>query len=268
MSLFHEISQNRASDRHSGQTLAVKAALAMESLSGNSPSWRVGRDAFQEISKEPTVFVVDPDAATRNSIRELAGTMSLLCEAYGSGQEFVEALRESDAGCVILEIKIPGIGGIQIQRILKERGNDIPVIFLTAHPELSIAVEAMRSGAVHFLEKPFRSNEVWNAIQEAVELDQERRRDRVWQRLLCKRLTSLTSKEREVLSLIAQGQSNRQIAARMRVCVRTVEVHRAALARKLDVSSLWELLNIAIAFDRAAPAENEPPSSRAGIPWR
>lgn len=200
------------------------------------------------VLREPIVFVVDPDAATRNAVRELVGMMGLRCETCASGQEFMDACDDSTAGCVLLELKIPGIGGIQIQRLLKARGIEIPVIFLTAHPELSIAVEAMRAGAVHFLQKPLRGNELWNAVQEAIEADQKRRRDRNQRESLKKRLASLTAKELEVLSLIGQGKSNRQVASDMEVCVRTVEAHRARLTKKINVSSLRELLDIAIAL--------------------
>jgi len=215
--------------------------------------------------RAPTVFVVDADAATRNAVRELAGTMSLRCEAYASGREFMDAYDDSAPGCVVLELKIPGLGGIQIQRLLKARDNDIPVIFLTAQPELSIAVEAMRAGAVHFLEKPFRSHELWNAIQEAIDLDQQRRRTRRWREAIDKRLASLTARESEVLSRMGHGESNRQIASHMGVSVRTVEVHRASLAKKLNVSSLRELLDIAIALstvDAPGSRPQSPPTPR------
>jgi FixJ family two-component response regulator len=217
-------------------------------------------NGYEIVSREPAVFVVDPDVATRNAVRELVGMMGMRCETYASGQELMDACSRSAAGCVVLELKIPGIGGIQIQRLLKVQGNEIPVIFLTAHPELSIAVEAMRAGAVHFLQKPLRSNELWNAIQEAVETDEKRRRERNRRECLKKRLASLTSKELEVLSLIGQGKSNRQIASHMKVCVRTVEAHRARLAKKINVSSLRELLDIAIALATAELSENPPRS--------
>lgn len=208
------------------------------------------------VLRQPIVFVVDPDAATRNAVRELVGMMGLRCETYASGQEFMDICDDSTAGCVLLELKIPGVGGIQIQRLLKARGIEIPVIFLTAHPELSIAVEAMRAGAVHFLQKPLRSNELWNAVQEAIESDKKSRSDRNRRQSLKKRLVALTAKELEVLSLIGQGKSNRQIASHMEVCVRTVEAHRARLAKKINVSSLRELLDIAIALATAELAES------------
>jgi len=199
------------------------------------------------MSRSPTVFVVDPDVSTLNAVRELVGMMGLDCETYTSGRKFIEAYTDSVAGCVILELKIPGMGGIQIQRLLKARNSDIPVIFLTAHPDVSIAVEAIRNGAVHFLQKPLRSNELWDAIQEAVEKDHKKRRERIRRESLEERLACLTARELEVLALIGQGKSSRQIASEMNIGVRAVEAHHVRLARKLNVSSLRGLLEIAMA---------------------
>ncbi len=212
-------------------------------------------------AREPVVYIVDPDAGTRNAVRELGGMMGLCCETFASGREFLEACSRPLAGCVVLELKIPEIGGIQIQRLLKAQGNEIPLIFLTAHPELSIAVEAMRAGAVHFLQKPIRSNELWNAIQEAIETDHKRRCERNWRESLRDRVGCLTAKELEVLSLIGQGKSSRQIAAHMKVSVRTVETYRARLSKKTNVSSLRELFDIAIALATGHLSEGDTSSS-------
>jgi FixJ family two-component response regulator len=220
-------------------------------------------DEPELISRAATVFVVDPDVSTLNAVRDLVAMMGLRCETYTSGQEFTDAYSDSVAGCVILEIKIPEVGGVQIQRLLKTRKHDIPVIFLTAHPDVSIAVEAIRAGAVHFLQKPPRSNELWNAIEEALEEDRTRRRERIRRESLKERLACLTARELEILSLIGQGRSNQQIASQMNVGVRTVEVRHARLAAKLNVSSLKALLEIAIAVVTSGVLEDHPQSPEA-----
>jgi FixJ family two-component response regulator len=210
-----------------------------------------------------TVFVVDPDPATLSAVRGLVAMMGLRCETYTSGREFLDGYSDSVAGCVILELKIPEVGGVQIQRLLKSRKSDIPVIFLTAYPDVSIAVEAIRAGAVHFLQKPLRGNELCSAVEEAVELDHSRRRERIRRESFKERLSCLTAREREVLFLIGQGKSHRQIAAQMNVGMRTVEVRHARLAAKLDVSSLKALLEIAIAAVTTGVLEDHPQSPEA-----
>lgn len=219
------------------------------------------------------MFVVDPDAATRSAVRELADTMGLPCETYASGQEFVDVCSGSAAGCVVLELNIPGMGGIQVQRLLKAHGSEIPVIFMTAHPELSSAVEAMRAGAVHFLQKPFRTSELCNAIQEAIEADEKRRRDRSRRESLKRRLAFLTGKEIGVLYQIGQGKGHRQISPHMKVCVPTAEAHRAHLAKKINakkinVSSLRELLDMVIALATAELAASRPHADQAAAQLR
>jgi len=195
---------------------------------------------------EPTVFVVDSDPAACKAVRDLVNTMNLPCEVYSSGQDFLDAYDSSRPGCLVMELRVPGVSGLEIQRRLKSEGILLPVIFLTAHADLSIAVEAMRSGAIHFLEKPFRTLELWGAIQEAIELDQQRRQAVASHAQLNRRLATLNSKERSVLEMLAEGKSSKEIAAVMETSVRTVEGHRARLMQKLGVSSLSELIAIAI----------------------
>lgn len=193
-----------------------------------------------------TVFVLDGDAASCEAVRRLVSAMNLHCEVYTSGQEFLEAYEESWRGCLVMELRVPGVSGLQVQRALRAKGTRLPVVFLVSHADVSIAVEAMRNGAIHFLEKPFRAHELWNAIQEAIDFDQEWHEDSGWQEALDRRLATLTAKERQVLELLGQGKSNHDIAATMGVSTRTVEVHRARLMQRLEVTSLKELMEIAI----------------------
>jgi two-component system response regulator TtrR len=198
------------------------------------------------MSTQPTVFVVDPDGPTRDAVRNLVSSMELQCEAYDSGQEFLDRFDPSRPGCVVLEVRVPGIDGLQIQKALIERGAALPVVFLSARASVSIAVHAMRAGALHFFEKPFRDYDLWTAVQEAVQLDQERRSARLRQEEVEERLGVLTEKEHAVLEMISEGKTKKTMALELGVSVRTIEHHRTQLARKLQVHSLSGLLHFAM----------------------
>jgi len=207
------------------------------------------------MQNEAAVFVVDPDPATRDAVRSLVYTMNLQCEAYASGEAFFEAGVLARPGCAVLEVRVPGINGLDIQQQLTARGSTLPVIFLTSHATLSIAVRAMRAGAVHFLEKPFREHELWDAILEAITVDGQRRERAAQQQDCESRLSRLNVRDRWVLKMIAEGRSKKAIAEAMDVCVRTVELRRSQLMKKLELRSLSELVHFALtAAD--APKEN------------
>jgi two-component system response regulator FixJ len=193
-----------------------------------------------------TVFVIDSDGATRDAVCRLAHTMNLQCEVYASGAEFLESDYLARPGCVILEMRIPDTNGLALQEELARSEATLPVVFLTAHGTVSIAVRAMRAGAVHFLEKPLREHELWDAIQDAVALDQRRRQLSQRQRQCRKRLAELDPKEVRILEMIAEGQSKRAIAAEMQVCVRTVELRRNQIMKKLKFESIVELVHFAL----------------------
>ncbi|HIQ21899.1 MAG TPA: response regulator transcription factor, partial [Planctomycetes bacterium] len=163
------------------------------------------------MTAEPTVFAVDPDGQVCYSIRRLAAMMNLPCETYNSGTQFLDCYDRSRAGCLVLEVKIPDIAGLEMQKRLASEEPSPPVIFLTGHASVSIAVRAMRAGAVHFFEKPLREDELWDAIREAMELDQQRRCAWAQQQELQRRLAQLTPKELRVLELIAEGKTKRSI---------------------------------------------------------
>src|SRR6266567_1584161 len=181
------------------------------------------------MKRQPTVFLVDPDGLTRDAVKSLTNLMDLHCEAFGSGQEFLDALDPDRPGCVVMEIKVPGINGLQIQQRLRETGVIFPVIFISAGPSVSIAVHAMRAGALHFLEKPVRENDLWSAIQEAIQLDQRRRQVKLQQQEVDERVGTLTEKEQAVLEMIAEGLAKHSIADELGVSVRTIEHHRTQL---------------------------------------
>ena len=193
-----------------------------------------------------TVFIVDADREAREAVRSLASTMNLQCETYASGRDFLSASDGKRRGCVILEVRIPGVNGLRILEHLNAIENDIPVLFLAEGATVSIAVRAMRAGAVHFLEKPLREHELWDAIQEAIELDHQRRKIQHRRKRYQSKLASLNPREKQVLAMIAQGESKKRIAQELRVCPRTVDVKRSHVMKKLGIGSLAELVQFAI----------------------
>jgi two-component system response regulator TtrR len=211
------------------------------------------------MTTSPTVFVVDPDEATQDSLRNLAGIMNLHCETYAVGQEFLDAYDPSQSGCVILEIKVPGINGLQIQQILAKRRSTLPLIFLCNQASVAIAVHAMRSGAFQFFEKPCREDDLWCAVQGAIQLDEQRRQARRREEEVEKGLARLTEKERIVLAMIAEGKTKLAMAADLGVSVRTVEYYRAQLLKKLRMSTQAGLLGLLIGGKASGTLTN--------IPW-
>ena len=200
----------------------------------------------------PTIFVAEPDAATCESIRKVAGVLELRCEAYATGQEFLDAFDTHRPGCLVLEIRIPGVNGLQIQQTLVEMGATLPMIFLTASASVSIAVHAMRMGAFHFLEKPFHEHDLLSAVQEAIQVDQERRKARSSQEAMDARISVLSEKECAVLELLTECKSKQAMAEEMGVSIRTIEHHRTQLMRKLKTNSIAGLLRFALTLKHAS----------------
>jgi FixJ family two-component response regulator len=221
--------------------------------------------------EDPTVFVVDPDPATGIAVKELLRGTNLRCEVWGTGREFFAAYQDDlRPGCVVLEQRIPDMSGLQIQRRLSARGSVLPLVFVSANSDVSTAVALMRGGAVHVLEKPPRSIELLNAIQEAISLNEIRRGELQEKEKVRVRLAALTRKERHVLQLIGQGRSIKGIAATLGLCVRAVELRRRSLMEKLAVQSSLELMRFSVAtaedtaeqhlvpgVSRSAPVEME-----------
>ena len=193
------------------------------------------------MANEPTVFVVDADEATRDALRDLARTMNLACETYGSGQEFLDAYAPSRPGCVVLEVRVPDVNGLEIQERLAAQRALIPLVFVTAESTVSLAVRAMRAGALHFLVKPFREDELWDVIRESILLDAKRRHVVAERAKIERQLAELTSEEQQLVKLIADGKSKQTIASEVGVCVRTVELRRNRAMTKLGLGSLREL---------------------------
>ena len=203
--------------------------------------------ALKEVA---TVFVVDPDPLTGCATHELLDGSELGCETYRSGREFLGAYRHDQPGCLVLEQRIPDMSGLQLQHRLSASGAVLPLIFVTANPDVSTAVEFMRGGAVHVLEKPVRSLELFEAIQEAIVLDRERRSVKNVQTRIRNLTETLTRKERQVLELIAAGKPSKEIAGELEICVRAVELRRNSLMKKLEVDSSLELMRFSVLAHR------------------
>src|SRR3984893_18107702 len=194
---------------------------------------------------EPIVFVVDDDPSVCRAIRRLIGSVGLQVELFGSAQEFLRSKRADGPGCLVLDIRLPGISGLDFQRQLAEANIHIPIIFITAHGDIPMTVRAMKAGAVEFLTKPFRDQDLLDAIHVALERDRTRRQQAAEIATLRKRLESLTPREREVLPLVVSGFLNKQIAGEIGTSENTVKVHRSQLMRKMGADSLAELVRLA-----------------------
>jgi two-component system response regulator TtrR len=193
-----------------------------------------------------TVFVVDPDPATDRVITEVLEGSGLGCEFFRSGRDFLAAFSDSLSGCLVLEQRIPDMSGLQLQQRLVTGGCSLPLVFMSTNSDVSTAVELMRRGAVHVLEKPARPIELFNAIQEAVELDRERRRVRNREANLNKLTATLSRKDRETLDLIAKGRSCKAMASELELSVRAVELRRNSLMKKLGIRSPLDLMRFAV----------------------
>jgi RNA polymerase sigma factor (sigma-70 family) len=194
---------------------------------------------------ESIVFVIDDDAAIRNALRSLIRSVGLQVELFGSAQEFLQRKLPDAPGCLVLDIRLPGISGLDFQRKLIEANLPIPIIFITGHGDIPMSVRAMKAGAVEFLTKPFRDQDLLDAIHIALERDRARRQRETEIATLRDRFEWLTPREREVLPLVVSGLPNKQIAAEIGTSETTVKVHRGQLMRKMGADSLPELVRMA-----------------------
>ena len=190
------------------------------------------------------VLVIDDDPSMRTAIKELIEAVGLNCQTFGSGQELLEARLPDVPGCLILDVRLPGLSGLHLQKELADRGNRIPIIFITGHGDIPMSVQAMKAGAVEFLTKPFRDQDLLDAIEQATERDRAARRQRVETVELASRHSSLTAREREVMQLVVTGLLNKQIAVQLGISEKTVNVHRAQVMQKMKADSLADLVRM------------------------
>jgi two-component system, LuxR family, response regulator FixJ len=200
--------------------------------------------------KPATVFVVDDDDAVRTSLRLLLKSVGLPVETFGSAQEFLDSFDADRAGCLVLDIRMPGMSGLELQQKLNEMHAIVPIVFITGHGDVPMAVEAMQHGAVDFIQKPFRDQDLIDRINQALERDRENRAGLKERDAIRRRMEQLTPREREVLALVTQGKANKVIAGDLNVSQRTVEIHRARVMEKMGASSLAHLVRMVIEAER------------------
>ena len=209
-------------------------------MTGNSKSSRDPASAAERI-----VFVIDDDAAMRETLGSLFRSVGLRVELFGSAREFAEFRMPDIASCLVLDIRLPGVSGLEFQTELAAKDIRIPIIFMTGHGDIPMSVKAMKAGAIDFLTKPFREQDILDAVIRSLERDQERRDSEKGVAELRSRFASLTSREREVIALVVDGLMNKQIAAKLGVTEITVKVHRGHMMRKMQARSVIHLVAMA-----------------------
>lgn len=198
---------------------------------------------------EPTVFVVDDDPAMRKSLQWLTESVGLAVETFANAEVFLQSYTPDRAGCMVLDVRMPGMSGLDLQEQMQSLGCTLPVIIVTGHGEVQSAVRAMQSGAVHFIEKPFSDQELLDTIRTAIEQDRDTRQRRAERDEASARHERLTPREKEVLQLVIAGCANKQIAATLNISQKTVEVHRAHVMRKLEAQSVADLVRSSLLLD-------------------
>jgi len=192
----------------------------------------------------PRVFIVDDDEAIRDSISMLMKSVGFEHETFHNAQNFLDNYDVESFGCLLLDIRMPGISGLELQTKMKEMSLDLPIIFITGHGDVTMAVEAMKKGAVDFFQKPFRDQELLDRIGQVFERTQCKQQEQVEHQQVLNRQETLTTREREIMSLVVEGTGNKLIAAELGISQRTVEIHRANVMQKMHAHSLAQLVKM------------------------
>jgi len=204
----------------------------------------MNRNVPSKEDPEATVFVVDDDPGVLDAVRLLLRSVGLPSRGFASAREFLDAHDPEIPGCLVLDLRMPGMSGMELQSRLRERGSEIPIIFVTAHGDVPTAVEAVKAGAVDFIQKPFQDQKLLDKIHQALALDARTREVREQRRAIRKRLGELTPREAEVLRLVVAGKLNKTIARELGISQRTVEIHRARVMEKMEAGSVSELVQM------------------------
>ena len=196
---------------------------------------------------KPTVFIVDDEEAVRDSLQWLLESSGLSVALFDSAEAFLSSYQPDQPGCLVVDVRMPGMSGLELQEHLAAQHYSIPVIFITGHGDVPMAVQAVKHGAVDFLEKPFNDKELLQIIQRCLEQDRQHRERKQLSDNTSNRLASLTPREREVMQLVVAGKLNKQIADQLNISIKTVEAHRAKVMEKAGVNSLAELVQLVMA---------------------
>lgn len=195
---------------------------------------------------DPTVYIVDDDRAVRDSLRWLIESIGVKVETYESAIDFLRAHDPERPGCIVLDVRMPGMSGLELHERLRRSDSCVPVIFITGHGDVPMAVRAMKAGAVDFVSKPFNDQALLDRVQQAIERDKQNRSKRAEHQEIYSRWSRLTPREREVMEMVITGHSNKSIAARLGVSSKTVEAHRAKFMEKMEAHSLPDLMRITL----------------------
>jgi FixJ family two-component response regulator len=197
------------------------------------------------VREQPVVFVIDDDASVRGGLEDLFRSVGLQVELFGSAQDFLARKRPEAPGCIVLDVRLPGASGLEFQRQLTESNIHLPVIFISGHGDIPMSVRAIKSGALEFLTKPLKEQELLDAVQAGIERDRVRREQAKLVDELRERFNSLTSREQEVLAIVITGRPNKQIAHQLDLSEMTVKVHRSQVMHKMGARSLVDLVRMA-----------------------
>ena len=198
---------------------------------------------------DPTVFIVDDDPAVREGLSALLAAKRYKVEAFASAEEFLGAVGDGRSGCVVADVRMSGMSGLDLQRELSRRALPIPAVIITGHGDVPLAVSALKAGAVDFLEKPFDSDAILASVEEALRRAGRRPETGFDRAAIAARAASLSAREREVMELVVAGQPNKVVAHRLGIAIRTVEIHRARVMEKLGARNLSELVRMAILLE-------------------